>query len=75
LTGGEQKRRKRGPFPLSAAGILLEEDVSSADGSRFVAIYFRADDLGALIDHLQAMQAEYEARKHFLDTRLYKLDA
>jgi hypothetical protein len=57
------------------AGILLEEAVSPADGPRFVAIYFRADDLGALIGHLQAMQVEYEARRHFLDARPYKLDA
>jgi len=45
------------------AGILVEEDVSPDVGPRFVAIYFPADDLGALIRHLQAMQAEYEARK------------
>jgi hypothetical protein len=30
---------------------------------RFVAIYFQAGDLGTLIRHLQAMQAEYESRK------------
>jgi hypothetical protein len=45
------------------AGILVEEDVSPDVGPHFIAIYFPSDDLGALIRHLQAMQAEYEALK------------
>jgi hypothetical protein len=57
------------------AGILVEEDVTSDTGPRFVAIYFAADNLGALVRHLQAMQAEYEEQKRFLDTRPPKLDA
>jgi hypothetical protein len=44
------------------AGILVEEDIASDVGPRFLAIYFPADGLGALIRHLQAMQAEYQAR-------------
>jgi len=44
------------------AGILVEED-APPEVARFVAIYFPAKGLGALIRHLQAMQAEYEARK------------
>lgn len=47
----------------SEAGILVEEAVSPDVMPRFVAIYFPADDLGTLIRHLQAMQAEYESRK------------
>jgi hypothetical protein len=45
------------------AGILVEEAVSPDVMPRFVAIYFPAGDLGTLIRHLQAMQAEYESRK------------
>ena len=43
------------------AGILVEDDVSTDAPQRFVAIYFTAQDLGILIRHLQAMQAEFEA--------------
>ena len=43
-------------------GILVEQETGSASPPRFVAIYFRADDLTALIDHLQATQAEYQRR-------------
>ena len=45
------------------AGILVEEAVSPDIMPRFVAIYFPANDLGTLIRHLQAMQAEHESRK------------
>jgi hypothetical protein len=44
------------------AGIVVEEDAPADETPRFVAIYFSAEDLGALIAHLKAMQAEYEAR-------------
>jgi hypothetical protein len=45
------------------AGILVEEAVSPDIMPRFVAIYFPAKDLGTLIRHLEAMQAEHESRK------------
>lgn len=45
------------------AGILVEEEAPPDETPRFVAIYFSADDLEQLILHMQAMQAEYEARK------------
>ena len=41
------------------AGIIVEEDAAPDEAPRFVAIYFSADELNALIRHLQAMQAEY----------------
>jgi hypothetical protein len=44
------------------AGIVVEETTPADIVPRFVAIYFSANDLGPLIQHLQAMQAEYEAR-------------
>ena len=44
-------------------GILVEEAVSPDVMPRFVAIYFPAGELGTLISHLQAVQAEYESRK------------
>lgn len=44
------------------AGILVEEDAPGDVAPNFVAIYFRAEELGALVRHLQAMQAEYESR-------------
>ena len=43
------------------AGILVEQESPLGDVPRFVALYFHAGDLDALISHLQAMQAEYEA--------------
>jgi hypothetical protein len=43
------------------AGIVVEEEAPPDVAPRFVAIYFPADDLGALIHHLQAVQDEYEA--------------
>jgi len=45
------------------AGIVVEEDAPPDEAPRFVAIYFPADDLGTLIRHMQAMQAEYVAQK------------
>lgn len=45
------------------AGIVVEEDAPPDVPPRFVAIYFSADDLGTLIDHMQAMQAEYVAEE------------
>jgi hypothetical protein len=44
------------------AGIIVEEEAPPEEAPRFVAIYFSADELNALIRHLQAMQAEYEAQ-------------
>ena len=44
------------------AGIVVEEDAPPDIAPRFVAVYFPADRLGALIRHLQAMRAEYEAQ-------------
>ena len=45
------------------AGIVVEQETESASPPWFVAIYFRADDLTALIDHLQAMRAEYQLKR------------
>jgi hypothetical protein len=45
------------------AGIVVEEDAPPDIAPNFVAIYFHAEELGTLIRHLQAMQAEYEAEK------------
>ena len=45
------------------AGIVVEEDAPPDIAPRFVAIYFPADRLGALIRHLQAMRVEYEAQE------------
>jgi hypothetical protein len=49
------------------AGILVEQEASLSEAPRFVAVYFQASDLGALIRHLQAMQAEYEAAPSSVD--------
>jgi len=43
------------------AGVVVEEEAPPDVAPRCVAIYFPADDLGALIRHLQAMHDEYEA--------------
>jgi hypothetical protein len=43
------------------AGIVVEEDAPPDEAPRFVAVYFAAEDLGKLIRHLQAMQAEFDA--------------
>jgi hypothetical protein len=45
------------------AGIVVEEDAPPGVPPRFVAIYFDADELATITRHLQAMRAEYEARK------------
>jgi hypothetical protein len=50
------------------AGILVEQDAPLTEAPRFVAVYFQASDLGALIGHLQAMQAEYEADPSSVDS-------
>lgn len=56
--------REHGRTLGGEAGILVEEEAPPDVAPRFVAIYFPADDLGVLIRHLQAMQAEYETGKH-----------
>ncbi len=45
------------------AGIVIEEDAPTDIAPRFVAIYFPADNLDVLINHLQAMQAEYQSER------------
>lgn len=44
------------------AGIVVEEEISPDAPPSFVAIYFSADDLDALIGHLQAMRDEYSVQ-------------
>jgi hypothetical protein len=43
------------------AGIVVEEDAPPDGAPRFVAVYFRAEDLEHLIGHFQAMQKEYQS--------------
>ena len=47
----------------SEAGIVVEEDAPPDVAPRSVAIYFQANNLGLIIHHLQAMQAEYHAQE------------